>query len=47
MNELTKVTLTNILAELDRLVSAPGYPEAPELDCLFDIVQSALAEMEK
>jgi hypothetical protein len=43
--ELTIKTLSNILAELDKLVSEPNFPELPELDDVFDAVQSALAKL--
>jgi hypothetical protein len=44
-SEIAVKTLSNILAELDKLVTEPNFPELPELDDVFDAVQSALAKL--
>jgi hypothetical protein len=45
--EIVIKTLSNILAELDKLVADPNFPELPELDGVFDAVQSALAKLKR
>ena len=46
-SEIAVKTLSNILAELDKLVTEPNFPELPELDDVFDAVQSALAKLKQ